>query len=379
MDLERFCVLLGIPYTDNFSELSRAFRQYARAQHPDVGGDLDKWNQISQLHVQAKKLHSEGKPLRQQNSYEQQTPYRNKTQDREKKPPQSSTPKSNAAKGDDLYIRPKVDINLLISGGVISINLPKDSFRESSEANMSQIKVTIEPNPLVINQDGSISKRYLNSLFSSKKIVRGRGKRSNDGGRPGNLIISFEIDTSNFDYFAHIPTWNVFEGEYQSRFSESSTSSADSGVRSKSNSKVAVIFLLVCFGLGMMIHNNNVKREQEAIAFELCGYVDNTHYSIADDYFYGSPRPWLEALQSGFFAPDPNAPDQTGYQGHAVELPSYYLDLSYQISAKEFLQLQRLIYQFTTKIEEFDVSYAKYLKAAKNECRYLENAIFYND
>jgi hypothetical protein len=374
MNLERFCFLLGIPLTEDFSELSSAFRRYAKNHHPDVGGNREKWNEISQLHVQTKKLHSEGKPVRQSSEQRERSKSSPKSESARSRSKSNANSRPRVKQGENVYLRRRINIDSLINGCQINISLPDESFRSKREAQYTQITLKIEPNPLVFNMDGSISKRYLNSIFSYKKVVPGRGKESDSGGLPGNLIIEFDVITSGFNIFEHIKNSDFgFQNE------RSSNVPPPPHPRSQKSWKTLVASFLIIAGFGYAIHAQNVENAQEEIAYELCSYVQSVHTSIVDNFFYGSQSPWSDALNNGFFSPDPEAPNQTGFQGYADELPSYYQTLNNELNLARYLDLKSLIVEFISRVESNSTSYGRYIVKAYKECSRLEKEFFYND
>jgi len=64
------------------------------------------------------------------------------------------------------------------------------------DTNSQKVKIVVTPTPLWTNKNGSISQKSLNAVFTKKIVVNGYGGKGRQGGAPGNLIITFEVDLS---------------------------------------------------------------------------------------------------------------------------------------------------------------------------------------
>jgi hypothetical protein len=431
MEKSKLLKVLEIEYTEDIKVVYSAAKKYARKVHPDQNPDMkQQWLEFELAYNVIKRMSDTRKSFNEydfelsktpgwarnqngsQNSSKSSSSQGSKTHSSsgpkaQKQKPQGGN-RSAATKGSDLFHTEGVTFDQIVYGCDLFIKRPVGSAAPKNPTAPGLIHVRVTPTPLWTNQDGSISKRSLGEVFQKKVVIYGAGQAGNNGGLAGNLIITFDIDISvnqaTRDIISqHFKNRNSYRNSrnpstpYSQFFDEvfNNTNSAfDEATKEKSppNSnyksptqsstvaekqssktqfKVALAFVLIGL-LGFRVYENNIKQAQQNAAFSVCQYVQTLDQAVSADFFAQESNPWAAALDSGFFKPASNSPDQISYQAYADVLPSANLEEISKLTSKTYGSLKSDYKNFVNYLNSQDHSYSKYAYNLVIDCATLD-------
>lgn len=388
MEQSKLLKVLKLEYTSDIRVVYKAAKRYARDVHPDQNPDKKHlWLEFEIAYNVIKRLNDSGLTFDQYSETLEKTPGGRKTNNgnpgntsnraKQSDEPQKSqqtrsqnSPK-NSKRGADISIRVQATFDKIVYGGTLGINIPDGSAKKVSAD--QKINIVVTPTPIWTNKDGSMSQRSLNGVFNKKVVVNGYGERGIYGGSPGNLIVSFDIDTSESqairevisEYFGVKNQYTDFSRpKFKSEAnSEPQKKGPETFLNPKKTSKKDRIaklvgVLILSAWLINYVSNNIDENNSWDASFEICSSAASINYEVIWNKFYDYEEPYAAAFYYDYFSKDFDAADDI--ETISVELM--------RIKDSNYLGIRSYAQYLIKTVEQNDLSVVKAMKRLKSEC-----------
>lgn len=397
MEQSKLLKVLKLEYTSDIRVVYKAAKRYARDVHPDQNPDKKHlWLEFEIAYNVIKRLNDSGLTFNQYSETLEKTPGARKTNNgnpgntsnraKQSDEPQKSqqtrsqnSPK-NSKRGADISIRVQATFDKIVYGGTLGINIPDVSAKKVSAD--QKINIVVTPTPIWTNKDGSISQRSLNGVFNKKVVVNGYGERGSYGGSPGNLIVSFDIDTSESqairqvisEYFG-IKNQNTdfsrpkfkYEANAEPQQEEPETFFNSKKTSKKDRIAKLIGVLILAIWLINYISGNIDKNNSSDASFKICSAAEFINADILWDRFYNYEDPYKAAIYFKYFSKDIDTVD------YIDTISSELL----RIKDSNYLALRTYAQELINAIEKNDVSIEEAINNLKVECG--ERDTFWSD
>ncbi len=388
MEQSKLLKVLQIEYTSDIRQIYKAAKRYAKDVHPDQNPDKKHlWLEFEIAYDVIKRLSDAGLSFEHYTKTLENTPGRKKQEGgntsggthRSKQNQQSqksqqkrsqSAPK-NPRRGADINIRVAATFDKIVYGCSLSIRIPDDSAKKFSPD--QKLTIVVTPTPIWTNKDGSISQRSLNGVFNKKVIVYGGGKKGKDGGIPGDLIVNFEIDTTESQSIReaiseHFNLSNPYANFYRTNTHSTGPSTPlyeepnSSGNSDKNTPKKKLINLIAISILAFMLINyvsgNVDKRNSWDASFQICFSAESINYQVLREEFYNYESPYAAAFYYDYFSKDIDTVDD-------IETIEEQL---LRIQDSNYLGIRSYAQYLINSIKQDDLSVVKAMNGLRSEC-----------
>ena len=382
---------LGLPETATEDEVRKAFKAFARTDHPDVNPNSARGEEFSRA-SSLFSLMNQGKlyPGSQSiESAEEEDVFADVTAQKEKIKKEAE-PVYKPVDGKNITIERTIDADLAENGGKLSIPIVGTALLASKLVREKSIEIEIKPK----------------SWGRHQIVLSGKGRPGLFGGKSGNLIISIKSeplkapirpqptpqptprpnsskkrnretskDSEKLVKLTKIrpsvlpkpefppkpyPTQikvdkNNIEGRSQEGESVPNNEKAKKSWKSLRYTIVSLIFL---FYLGNIISNNTDLRNSDDATFQICDATNSLHASIFFDKFYNYENPYKAAIYFNYFTEDIDASDEVSE-----------IDVQYpRIQAEKFANIKAISEELSYAFSLNDNSIIPAMNQMKDEC-----------
>jgi hypothetical protein len=380
--------VLKLEYTSDIRVVYKAAKRYARDVHPDQNPDKKHlWLEFEIAYNVIKRLSDTGLSFDNYSEALDNTPGGKKTSSRQpgktsnkakqnedsqksqQKRSQSTSEKPKP--GADISIRIKARFDQIVYGCTLDVKIPAPSANK--DPSIQRVTIEVTPTPIWTNKDGSISQKSLNAVFNKKVLVYGYGEKGSDGGSSGDLIVSFDIDTSESQAIREVIS--VHFG-MKNQFTDYSRSRADYEANSepqkeepvqyrnpkKSSKKDRIAKLIGVIVLASWLVNyisGNVDKNNSMDAtFAICSSAESINADILWSKFYNYENPYTAAIYFKYFSKDIDTIDNIS------TIESELL----RIKDDDYLGIRSYAQELINAIEQNDVSVVRAMNKLKAEC-----------
>jgi len=195
VDRIRFFKLLKIEETDDIQIIYRAARRLAYKIHPDANSTSTKqWGEFEPFWDAIRNQRKDRNRTFVFPNIESDTNFASNAQGkREGSRPRE--PKSTK-RGQDIHVMTKIKFDQIVSGCQKRIRIPEESSKFIPGQGIQYLLYEVTPTPLWLTQSGSVDDRARNAVFNKKVVIEGAGRAGINGGKSGNLKISFNVDVT---------------------------------------------------------------------------------------------------------------------------------------------------------------------------------------
>jgi len=380
--------VLKLEYTSDIRVVYKAAKRYARDVHPDQNPDKKHlWLEFEIAYNVIKRLSdtglsfdnysealastpggkktSSGQPGNTSNKAKQSEDSQKSQQRRSQSPPEKPKP------GANISIRIKARFDQIVYGSTLNVKIPATSAK--SDPSIQRVTIEVTPTPIWTNKDGSISQKSLNAVFNKKVVVNGYGEKGSDGGSPGDLIVSFDIDTSESQAIrevisVHFGMKNQFTDYSRSRANYEANSEPQreepvqyrNPKKSSKKDRIAKLIGVVILTSWLVnyISGNIDKNNSWDASFEICSAAEFINADILWDRFYNYQDPYKAAIYFQYFTKD-------------VDTADYIATISTEllrIQDSDYLGIRSYAQYLISSVEQNDLSVVKAMKRLKSEC-----------
>lgn len=381
---------LNLPESASEDEVKKAFRAFARTDHPDINPNSSRRDQF----VRASFLMSlvkQGKlsPDSVFDEPEEEEDVFADVNAQKVSVKKEAQPIYEPINGKNITIDQTINAELAEKGGVLTIKIEGAALLASNLTRQKNVEVSIKPN--------SWGRRQI--------TLKGKGRPGLFGGKPGDLIIKIKSE----------PLKAPLTSESKPKPGASTIKTQASGAAGKNSEKISTtekirptvlpkpafppkpypslnqnqkIFtdesfsndsvparaidkrkpvkgwryiagtLIIVFWLGNIISNNNDLRNSDDAAFRICSATDSLHATIFFDKFYNYENPYEAAIYYDYFTEDIDATDMVS------EIEVQYP----RIQAEKYLTLKSIGSQLSLAFSRNDRSIVTAMNKIQKEC-----------
>lgn len=381
---------LNLPETASVDIVNKAFRAFARTDHPDINPNSSK----SELFTRVSFLMSlvkQGKltPDSVIDEPEEEEDVFADVAAQKASVKKEAQPIYEPKNGKNITIERTINAELAEKGGVLSIKVEGAALLASNFARQKSFDVSIKPNfwgkhqitlkgkgrpglfggksgDLLITIKSEPLKAPLNSESKPKPGVAKKRSQENgvSGNQNGNYTNTERIRPSELPKPAYPPKPYLTQrnedliANRNQYFNENESVGLASKGKSNARWRYAAIFLIFAAYLGNIISNKNDLRNSDDAVFKICEATNFLHASIYFDKYYNYENPYEAAIYYDYFQEDIDARDLVS------EIEVQYP----RIQVEKYLTLKSIGSQLSSAFSQNDRSIVSAMNRIQKEC-----------